>query len=263
MKLQTLVALSLFVSACGLSESRSRSATMPAEGVREAPSPLAEAQEAPSDFTVSTVSLTGPLSVEIAADDEPHASPREPGEGERAIDVRIGESLVLLSRWSGLSVEAIAERNCLEVSALVYPGQALILPVGESDGEAFASARTTFQDDRLERYLDRHGGLVGVSPHVVETGETAWNVAKDNALPLWVLAAFNRSSDLDRIGIGEKLHVPVVGSTLAMTELGEAVAPVDSEQEIDSEDQGVNVDEEIASIDGLEIQAEIGPASAE
>lgn len=272
-----LIALSLLVSACGYSDtSRSpTSSTSTASSSRGSPvssfavsNPQEEVAEISEGVAIST-----PVLMEETGSEEDQ--PREAGAGEMAVLVRPGESLVLISRWSGLSVEAIASRNALEVSAPVYPGQSLILELGEYESDGFATARQSFQDDRLERYLDRHGGLVGVSPHVVETGETAWRVAKDNDLPIWVLSAFNSEADLDRLGIGAKLYVPVVGSSVALNEMGEAsdegfeVAQNDasteepsdpSEPSTDAEsDEGVNIDAEIAQLEALNFETPVEP----
>ena len=78
-------------------------------------------------------------------------------------------------------------------------------------------SRDAFEDARLDRYLARRGELVGVTTHTVGTGETAWQIAKDHgALPLWVLASFNRGQDLDRLRIGQEINLPMLGDDQAM-----------------------------------------------
>ncbi len=271
-----LIALSLLVTACGHAEDPRSSTTANPTASSSRGSPVAEMAMAnpyvEADESEAKVKLSTPVLTDDAEIEE--SQPREAGEGEVAVLVRPGESLVLISRWSGLSVEEIASRNDLEVTAPVYPGQSLILDVGEAQSDGFASARQAFQDERLERYLDRHGGLVGVSPHVVETGETAWRVAKDNELPVWVLSAFNSGTDLDRLGIGAKLYVPVVGSSLAMNEMGEAedeaselaqteaaegaeIAAAESETMTD--DEGIEIDAEVASLEALNFDNPVEP----
>ena len=272
-----LIALSFLVAACGHSDTTrtSTSSTSTASSSRGSPTPSLAVSNPQKEIveTSSEVAISTPVLMEETAVEE--TQPRAAGAGEMAVLVRPGESLVLISRWSGLSVEAIASRNALEVSAPVYPGQSLILEIGEYESEGFATARQSFQDERLERYLDRHGGLVGVSPHVVETGETAWRVAKDNDLPIWVLSAFNSEADLDRLGIGAKLYVPVVGSSVALNEMGEApaegweVAQDDtSNEEAPSElasndaegsDEGVDIDAEIAQLEALNFETPVEP----
>ena len=132
-------------------------------------------------------------------------------------EVVTGESLVLLSQWAGTTVEAIAELNGLDARDSIYPGQSILLPLAdEAQIEEFRGARAKGSQDRLDRYLGARGGLIDVDVHVVRTGETAWNIATEQAgIPLWVLASFNEDLDLQTLGIGEHLQLPVLGDTVA------------------------------------------------
>ena len=48
-------------------------------------------------------------------------------------------------------------------------------------------------------------------------------MAEENgSLPIWVVAALNRGRDLDRLGIGDEVYVPVVGSLLDMPDTEDA-----------------------------------------
>ena len=156
--------------------------------------------------------------------------PEVPEEASAAYSTRVGtgESLVLISRYSGLSVDEIGDYNQLDVTATIYPGQMLELPFeDEAQVEMFRSARAVGTQDRLDAYLSSRGGLVDIDEHVVRTGESAWGIAQgQNGLPLWVLSSFNEDLDLDYIGIGQRLSVPVLGDTLASLE----------EEEVDSID---------------------------
>jgi LysM repeat protein len=132
-------------------------------------------------------------------------------------EVSMGESLVLLSSWANTSVEAIGELNQLDVRDSIYPGQTLLLPLADdAQIDAFKEARALGHQDRLDRYLGSRGGLIDVDVHVVRTGETAWQIAHDETgIPLWVLASFNVDTDLQSLGIGQPLQVPVLGDTVA------------------------------------------------
>jgi LysM repeat protein len=138
-------------------------------------------------------------------------------------EVGMGESLVLLSSWADSSVEAIGELNGLDVRDSIYPGQVLKLPLSDdAQIDAFREARAQGHQDRLDRYLGSRGGLVDVDFHIVRTGETAWQIAQDQTgIPLWVLASFNTDTDLNSLGIGQPLHVPVLGDTVAVYEVEE------------------------------------------
>ena len=164
----------------------------------------------------------------------------EPAEVEApratGIEVRSGENLVLLARWAGSSVEAIAELNGLDVSEPLFPGQGLLIPSGDLlADEALARAREDFSTERLNRYLERRGGLLAVEEHRVRTGETAWGIAhRQRGIPSWVLAAYNADSDLDHLSIGDTLRLPVLADTVADAELGEESAggALEAEEEL-------------------------------
>lgn len=158
------------------------------------------------------------------------------------VEVRPGENLVLLAGWADVSVEDLTEVNGLDARDLLVVGQAVKIPVVDAgSAEAFSIAREAATDLRLDRYVARRGGLVGTETHIVRTGETAWGIAHDRAgVPTWVLARFNPEVDLERLGIGDTLAVPVLADTVAEVseeDLPEAVdereAPTGSEGGLD------------------------------
>ena len=175
--------------------------------------------------------------------DESVPSDHRPGEepeiaiGEdafTAVTVRSGESLDRLSRWSAATVEAIAARNALEITATLVPGQVLQIPI--ADREAFEASRSGALESRLERYLAANGGLAGIEGYTVRTGDTAWAIAKHVAgVPAWVLAAFNAGESLDHLSVGATLYLPI------MTHVAEAEEPMD---DLPSDGFGVVLDEE-------------------
>ncbi|MEE2750336.1 MAG: LysM peptidoglycan-binding domain-containing protein [Myxococcota bacterium] len=133
------------------------------------------------------------------------------------VTIRHGENLSLLAGWTGVPAEEIALYSSVHVQDVLYAGQELLIPLSEESASSFESSRNQFEDRRLDRWLERHGGLLAVTPVSVGTGETVSSMAKDNgSLPIWVVAAFNRGRDLDRLGIGDEVYVPVVGSLLDM-----------------------------------------------
>ena len=206
-----------------------------------------ETEETPSNSVQSEeMETVEPAPVEPPETEEEGASnyllePMDSIESSASYTTRVvqGDTLLLISRYSGLSVDEIGEYNGIDVTATIYPGQTLELPfVEEAQVEAFRNARAIGTQDRLEDYLSSRGGLVDVDEYVVRTGESAWGIAQDqHGLPVWVLASFNEDVDLEFIGIGQRLSVPVLGDTLASLEEEE----VDS---IDMETIGLPVDDQ-------------------
>ena len=147
-----------------------------------------------------------------------------------AVSVRAGENLVFFAQWADISVDDIIDSNDIDPLATLQPGDEVAIPVADAEGAvAFDQAREVFAADRLDRYLTGRGGLLGVTPYAVHTGETAWEIARDQAgIPTWVLSEFNRGVDLNRLRIGERLQLPVLGDTVAVEEL----APMSGELDL-------------------------------
>ncbi len=220
-RMTLLPALALILSACSVEESAAPAAV---ESVSPATSqwsaPPGEPEVVEASIHEPEVVVAPPVAeVEVASSEPVPIEELIDGEGGQLleIEVRPGESLVLLGSWSGLTAEAIAAENGIAVTATLYPGQLLELPVTSEVFDGMQSARDDFEDARLDRYLARRGGLLGVTSHTVGTGETAWQVARDHGeLPLWVLASFNRGENLDVLRIGQELSLPMLGDSVAM-----------------------------------------------
>jgi hypothetical protein len=133
------------------------------------------------------------------------------------IEVRFGESLYDIARWSDLDMEDIEVLNGIDLRDGLKGGQTLTLPLDEAAFARLQSERKAFSDSRVDRYLSRRGGLADISTYRMGTGDTVWDVAKANGrLPLWVVSAFNEDLDLDRVGVGATLHLPVPGDAIAV-----------------------------------------------
>lgn len=130
------------------------------------------------------------------------------------IQVRSGESLVMLAGWAELTVEDLLEVNAIDPAAGLRVGQAIAIPLPEEMAPGFEDSRQAWQTARLDRYMARRGGLVGLDTYVVRTGDVAWKLADANDLPMWVFTAFNREADLDRLRIGDRLTLPVLGDSV-------------------------------------------------
>lgn len=195
-----------------------------------------EPQPRPSSLEVSEVLLEPdanpvPLETEVVANAEPaHAGvvELEPSEDtgflvgpdlsqpHTTIEVRPGESLVLLADFADLIAEDIADFNQIDVRRVLQVGDELLVPLAEEQQADFHTMRDAWFKGKVERYMAKRGGLVGVRVHRVGTGETGWSIAQDVAgVPLWVLAYYNEGVELGRLSIGDELAVPMLGDTVA------------------------------------------------
>ena len=207
---RTPIPLILLLAACGSSEVVEPVATAPTPPAEPASVSIYEdtdlpvIEEAPDPFTLAVAEVE-PEPIEAAT----------PPEHTVDIEVRPGESLVLLASWSGVPAEDIAALNDIHVTGTVFPGQGLVLPLDLQEAASFGDLRGEFHDARLQRFVDGRGGLVKVEAHAVGTGETAWGISRSGDMPLWVLSWFNQDKNLDRLSIGDELFIPVLGNTLA------------------------------------------------
>ncbi len=138
-----------------------------------------------------------------------------------AIEVRSGESLVLLADFADARAEDVADLNGIDVKDAIVPGQTLRVPT--DDAIDFGARRDAWLTGKVNRYLARRGGVVGLDDRRVGTGDTAWSIARDQGrIPMWIVAYYNPDTDLDRLGIGDHLTVPLFGDTVA-----DAAAPTE------------------------------------
>ncbi|MEC7240583.1 MAG: LysM peptidoglycan-binding domain-containing protein [Myxococcota bacterium] len=154
--------------------------------------------------------------IEGIEDEDPVASLEDPpGTPKVFIEVRPGENLVALSDWARTTPTELARLNGMDVQDTLFAGQKLGLSLEGEEVDAFYEARDRALDARVDRYLDRRGGLYTVESHAIRQGETAWGVGQERGeIPLWVLAAFNQDVELSQLSIGDLLSVPVVEDTI-------------------------------------------------
>ena len=124
----------------------------------------------------------------------------DPGDVE-VVHANPGDTLVGIARLAGVTVEEVAALNGYTVTHPLLAGESVRIPAGTS----FVTVREASLDARLDVWFEARGGLVGVQSRTVATGDTAWDIAVSEGVPLWVLSAFNRTVDLGRIRIGDTL----------------------------------------------------------
>ena len=129
--------------------------------------------------------------------------------GSFEMQVRPNENLVLIAQWAEIPVDLLLDANPeLDAREPLYPGQTLVVPV--ADATPLEQGRAIWIQDRLDRFLASHGGVAGVEEVRVRSGDTAWGLAEEIGVPLWVLSAYNQSLDLEGLRIGDRVRRPVL-----------------------------------------------------
>ena len=146
--------------------------------------------------------------------EEPAAIESQPEPPSVSVEVRSGESLVLLADFAHVRAEDVADLNGIDVKGAIVPGQTLRVPT--TDADDFTARRDAWLAGKVERYLSRRGGVVGLADRRVGTGDTAWSIAREQGrVPMWIVEYYNPDVDLDRLGIGDPLTLPVFADTVA------------------------------------------------
>jgi hypothetical protein len=125
--------------------------------------------------------------------------------------LRRGETLAHFARWSGLPVEVIAETSGLDLFDTFDVGTEIRVPIEGAVRAEVETERDLHHVRRAEGYLAARGGSLGTEFYTVQTGDSAWTIARDQrGIPVWLLETFNPSSDLNRLRPGEELMVPII-----------------------------------------------------
>lgn len=204
----------------------------------EAPGTRALTHVEGPEISLEALDVVEPVEEVAALVEASPPAPADAYEGPiQLVSLENNENLVLLAEWAGVSVEDVLDANPeLDPLATLHPGQAIALPIGQGELNQFESERNAWGQDRLDRYLDRHGGLAGVQEQRVRTGDTAWSLATEQAdVPMWVFAAFNDGVDLNALQIGQVVRVPVLVDSVELA-LDEEAEPSLSAQVIEEVD---------------------------
>lgn len=129
--------------------------------------------------------------------------------------LRRGETLAHFARWSGLTIEDVAESSGLDLHGRYPVGTEVLLPVGDELAATIVEQREAHHRKRVEGYLASRGGAKGTNFHRVRTGETAWSIAQDaDKLPVWVVESYNPTVDLEALRPGQELMLPILADTV-------------------------------------------------
>ena len=126
-------------------------------------------------------------------------------------ELRRGESLAHFARWSGLTVETVADSSNLSLNGDYPVGTLITIPLTPDELASLEQGRDAHHIKRVEGYLASRGGSDGSEFYQVQTGDNAWVIARTRfGIPVWLLESYNPAVDLERLKPGQQLMVPVI-----------------------------------------------------
>jgi LysM repeat protein len=146
-------------------------------------------------------------------------------------NVASGESLWSIANKYKITVAALAKANNLAVSAILHPGQKLLIPDG---GHAVAATLSTSVPAAVRGDAGAPTAAGGVTTYVVKPNETLGGIAKTFGVKVGDLEVLNHIDNPAKIRAGQTLKIPSAAAAksrpaavpaAADTSIGPAPAP--------------------------------------
>ncbi len=170
--------------------------TVPSDGSPAAP-PAEEEAPLPSPLAISEVRF-------------PEAS-RDRG----WIIVEPAETLGHFADWLEVETQALRHLNRLRRGRAIQVGQRISLAFQKVGVEVFEARRLEYHRGLEEDFFEVYQ-VEGTELHALQTGENIWALARGRyGVPFWLVARYNPDKILSRLGTGERVVIPIVGSRAA------------------------------------------------
>ena len=142
---------------------------------------------------------------EMAADPSDYLV-REDG----TIEVQALETLGHYADWLEIRTQRLRDLNGMPFREPVVIGRRLRLDFSEVSQDAFEARRSAYQQETQEAFFQAYD-VAGVEHHVVERGESLWELAlQDFRVPVWLVRQYNPDLDLDRVAPDMVVNFPVL-----------------------------------------------------
>ena len=191
------------VAAAVVEESATDVGPAPAPPPRAVPG--AEAQAAADEEAADAVNVLASDQAELAADPSDYLV-REDG----TIEVQALETLGHYADWLEIRTQRLRDINGMPFREPVVIGRRLRLDFSDVSQDAFVARRIAYQQETQEAFFQAYD-VAGVEHHVVERGESLWELAlQDFRVPVWLVRQYNPDLDLDRVAPDMVVNFPVL-----------------------------------------------------
>jgi spore coat assembly protein SafA len=145
------------------------------------------------------------------ADTAPNPLPHSSADSANTHVVERGDTLSAIAERNGVSLQALIKANPQIVNPdLIYPGDALNVPEAEEASLTGADAEKPPVPSNAAS--TQSGSAAATGAYTVKSGDTLWDIAKNNGVPLNKLIAANpQIANPNLIYPGDKINVPSGG----------------------------------------------------
>jgi membrane-bound lytic murein transglycosylase D len=140
------------------------------------------------------------------------------------IVIQAAETLGMLAKWSGVSVDRLRAMNHLKPSDPMVLGHRIKVELVGVDAAGFEARRTEYHRSIEAAYFEAHR-LVGVDHHPMHAGDTLWTLTQKGQIPVWLLRQYNPDVDFSTVRVGTTVNVPQVQAVDAVTPAGKGNKP--------------------------------------
>jgi membrane-bound lytic murein transglycosylase D len=115
--------------------------------------------------------------------------------------------------WLGKrSATSIRQHNNMRSSRRITIGKVLKLPIkNKAQRDAFDSQRLDYHRELQDEFRARFR-ITGVEDYSIRSGDSAWSIAREQQVPLWLLKRFNPSLFTAQSHPGDIVKMPVIES---------------------------------------------------
>lgn len=167
--------------------------------------PGAEAQAVADEDAADAVNVLASDQAEMAADPSDYLV-----RGDGTIEVQALETLGHYADWLEIRTQRLRDINGMPFREPVVIGRRLRLDFSEVSQDAFEARRIAYQQETQEAFFQAYD-VAGVEHHVVERGESLWELAlQDFRVPVWLVRQYNPDLDLDRVAPDMVVNFPVL-----------------------------------------------------
>ena len=129
---------------------------------------------------------------------------------DQTIEVQALETLGHYAEWLGIRTQTLRTMNDMDFKTHVVSGTRLRLDFSRVSKEVFESRRLAYHQALQETFF-RQFRISGTHIHTLQHGESIWALAKKTyQVPVWLLRQYNPDLDLDRVGSGVQVSIPVL-----------------------------------------------------